>query len=137
MEISEKHINESQINEVLRLVKSGSGNVMNIDKEDVERVLVGKEGVLYQTSQEEDMDNCRFMREFFNELKQKDEVRTCTSMLICIGMLQENPLTIGDMGIINDFLDDIYSEDMEVKWEAKNNPQGERMSLLVVCTKAK
>ena len=77
------------------------------------------------------------MKEFFYELKQKDEVRNCSSMLICIGMLQDDSLTIGDMGIINDFLDDIYSDNMEVKWGAKNNLKGERMSLLVVCAKEK
>lgn len=136
MKITERFINESHIDEVMGLVQSGNGNVMNFDKEDVERVLVGKVGVLYQTFQEEGMDNQTFMKEFFNELKQKDEARTCTSMLICIGMLQDDPLTIDDMGVINDFLDEVYRDELEVKWGVTNT-QGERMSLMVVCAKEK
>lgn len=134
MKITERFINESHVYEVMGLIQSGSDNVMNIDREDVERVLVGKEGALYQTSQEEGMDNQTFMKEFFNELKQRGEAQTCTSMLICIGMLQDNPLTIDDMGVINDFLDEIYKDNLEVKWGVTNT-QGERMSLMVVCAK--
>ena len=51
-----------------------------------------------------------------------------------IGMLQDNPLTIDDMGVINDFLDEIYKDNLEVKWGVTNT-QGERMSLMVVCAK--
>lgn len=136
MKITERSVNESHIDEVMGLVQSGNGNVMNIDKEDVERVLVGKVGVLYQTSQDEGMDNQTFMIEIFNELKQKEETRTCTSMLICIRMLQDDPLTIDDMGVINDFFDEICRDELEVKWGVKDT-QGEKMSLMVVCAKEK
>ena len=135
MIIKEQHVSESQLDEVVRLIENGKC-LINLDKDDVKSVLVGKEGVLYQTNQEEGVEDT-FMKEFFGALKEKEVVQGCTSMLISIGMSPEDPLIMEDIEIIHDFFESIYKENMVSKWGIKNNEAGERMSILTICTKEK
>lgn len=127
-------MNESQIDEIVGLIQNGE-SMINLDRNDVKTILVGKEGVLYQAFQDEGVDNSTFMKDFFNELKKKDEVHTCTSILISLGMSQDNPLMMEDMEIIHDFFESFDDENMEAKWGVRNNEDGMRMTLLTVCTK--
>ncbi len=106
MLLTTKHVNESQLDESAGLIQNEESKI-NLDGNDVKTILIGKEGVLYQAVQDEGVDNSTFMKDFFNELRKKDEVLTCTSMLISIGMSQENPLIMVDMEIINDFFDQL------------------------------
>lgn len=134
MVIKEKHVNESQIDEVVKLIENVK-NLINLDKDDVKSVLVGKEGVLYQANQEEGVENSTFMKEFFGSLKEKEVVQDCTSLLISIGMSPEDPMMMDDIEIIHDFFESIHNESLEAKWGLKNNEEGERMSILTICTK--
>ena len=134
MVIKEKHVNESQIDEVVKLIENVK-NLINLDKDDVKSVLVGKEGVLYQANQEEGVENSTFMKEFFGTLKEKEVVQDSTSLLISIGMSPEEPMMMEDMEIIHDFFESIHNESLEAKWGLKNNEEGERMSILTICTK--
>lgn len=134
MVITTKHVNESQINEIVGLINNGE-SMISLDRNDVKTILVGKEGVLYQAVQDEGVENSAFMKDFFNELKKKDEVRTCTSMLISLGMSQDNPLMMEDLGIIHDFFESFDNDSLEAKWGVRNNEDGTRMTLLTVCTK--
>lgn len=135
MTIKEQHVNESQIDEVARLIEN-TKSMINLDRDDVKSVLVGKEGILYQANQEEGVENSTFMKEFFGALKEKTAVQDCTSLLISIAMSPEDPLMMDDIEIIHDFLESINNESLEVKWGIKNNEEGERMSILTICTKA-
>ena len=47
MKFIEKFVYESHINEVINLIQN-ENSVINLDKADVESVLIGKEGVIYQ-----------------------------------------------------------------------------------------
>lgn len=135
MVITSKHVNELLLDEITGLIQN-EGSMINLDRNDVKTILVGKEGVLYQAVQDEGMDNSTFMNDFFNELKKKEEVRTCNSMLISIGMSQDSPLMMEDMEIIHDFFDSFDNDNLEAKWGVKNNEEGMRMTLLSICTKA-
>ena len=134
MVIKEQHVTESQIDEVVKLIENVK-NLINLDKDDVKSVLVGKEGVLYQANHEEGVENSTFMKEFFGILKEKEVVQDCTSLLISIGMSPEEPMMMEDMEIIHDFFESIHNENLEAKWGIKNNEEGERMSILTICTK--
>ena len=136
MVIKEQHVCESQLDEVVKLIENVKG-LINLDKDDVKSVLVGKEGVLYQANQEEGMENSTFMKNFFGALKENEVVQGCTSMLISIGMSPEDPMMMDDIEIIHDFFESIHNENMESKWGLKNNEAGERMSILTICTKEK
>lgn len=136
MVIKEQHVSESQLDEVVKLIENVKG-LINLDKDDVKSVLVGKEGVLYQANQEEGMENSTFMKDFFGALKENEVVQGCTSMLISIGMSPEDPMMMDDIEIIHDFFESIHNENMESKWGLKNNEAGERMSILTICTKEK
>ncbi|WP_302749747.1 hypothetical protein [uncultured Prevotella sp.] len=135
MTIKEQHVNESQIDEVAGLIENEK-NMINLDRDDVKSVLVGKEGILYQANQDEGVENSTFMKEFFGALKEKKVVQDCTSMLISIAMSPEDPLMMEDIEIIHDFLESINNESLEVKWGIKNNEEGGRMTILTICTKA-
>lgn len=136
MVIKEQHVSESQLDEVVKLIENVKG-LINLDKDDVKSVLVGKEGVLYQANQEEGVENSTFMKDFFGALKENEVVQGCTSMLISIGMSPEDPMMMDDIEIIHDFFESIHNENMESKWGLKNNEAGERMSILTICTKEK
>ena len=109
--------------------------MIGLDRNDVKTILMSKEGILYQAVQDEGVDNSAFMRDFFNELKKKGQVRSCSSMLISLGMSQDNPLTMEDMEIINDFIESFDNDNIEAKWGVKNNEEGMGMTLLTVCAK--
>ena len=136
MVIKEQHVSESQLDEVVKLIENVKG-LINLDKDDVKSVLVGKEGVLYQANQEEGVENSTFIKDFFGALKENEVVQGCTSMLISIGMSPEEPMMMDDIEIIHDFFESIHNENMESKWGLKNNEAGERMSILTICTKEK
>lgn len=136
MVIKEQHVSESQLDEVVKLIENVKG-LINLDKDDVKSVLVGKEGVLYQANKEEGVENSTFMKDFFGALKENEVVQGCTSMLISIGMSPEDPMMMDDIEIIHDFFESIHNENMESKWGLKNNEAGERMSILTICTKEK
>ena len=134
MIIKEQHVSESQLDEVVKLIENVKG-LINLDKDDVKSVLVGKEGVLYQANQEEGMENSTFMKNFFGALKENEVVQGCTSMLISIGMSPEEPLMMEDIEIIHDFFESFDNENLEAKWGLRNNEDCMRMTLLTVCTK--
>ncbi len=134
MVITTKHVNESQIEEIAGLIQNGQ-SMIGLDRNDVKTILMSKEGILYQAVQDEGVDNSAFMRDFFNELKKKGQVRSCSSMLISLGMSQDNPLMMEDMEIIKDFIESFDNDNIEAKWGVKNNEEGMGMTLLTVCAK--
>lgn len=134
MKFIEKEINESHIDEITELVQGEKG-MMSLDMEDVRCILESQECVLYQAEQEEGEENSSFMSNFFSEMKKKEPIQTCTSLLLCVGMSQEEPLMMDDRDVIDDFVYSFENENMEIKWGMKINPEGCRMTLVLVCSK--
>ena len=134
MVITTKHVDESNSEEILRLMQNNEA-VINIDSNDVKSTLVGREGILYQAVQDDGVDNSTFIRNFFDELKKKDEVLNCTSMLISIEMPCDESLLMEDMDIIQNFVDSLNNENLDTEWSVGNNEDGEKMKILTMCTK--
>lgn len=134
MKITEKYVNESHIDEVANLIQIEKSLIV-IDYADVESVLLGKEGVLYQAFQDEGVENSTFLKEFFCELKKKNLEKSCTSLLLSIGMSPDKPLTMEEVDIVNDFFDSLDIDKVDARWGIKNNEEGSRMSILLICTK--
>ena len=133
MKISEKHITEAQLEEIAGLFQYEKA-MIGLDMNDVRYILEGKEGMMYEGLNNEGEDNTTFMRHFFEALAQKEEVMSCSSLLINIGMATENPLMMDDMNVINDFIESLDNEEMEIKWGIKTNAEGMGMTMLVICT---
>lgn len=74
------------------------------------------------------------MKHTFQELSNKPQVKECQYMLMSIGMSAEDPMTMEDMGIINEFIGSLMNDAMETKWSLKMNADGERMSIHILCT---
>ena len=133
MQITEKHVTETQLKELVGLFLNEKA-MIGLDVNDVKYILEGKEGIMFEGLNDEDEDNATFMRHFFEALTQKDEVKSCSSLLINVGMATESPLLMDDMNVINDFIESLDNEDMEIKWGIKTNAEGIGMTILVMCT---
>ncbi len=132
MIMKERRVNESHIDEIVELIQ-GEDILLNLDRHDVENMLMGKEGMLYEACNENGTDNATFLKEFFGELMQKDAVRKCKSLLIGICMCMEVPLMMDDMDIVNDFFASIGNDDMDIKWGMQRRSAEGNMSIMAVC----
>lgn len=130
MKIKETKITEAQLDEVSERVKSDK-EFVNIDEPDVRSVIAGREGVMYEASQE-DMDCSEFMKAFFDELASKQQVKDCCKMFVSIAMDDEDPLTMSDLSYVNDFMY-LFDDNTDAIWGVKSNEPGKGASLLVVC----
>lgn len=130
MKIKETKISEAQMDEVYERVKSDK-EYINIDATDVRSVIAGREGVMYEASQE-DTDRSEFMKAFFEELASKQQVQGCSRMFISIGMDDNDPLSMSDLNYVNDFMS-LFIDDVDVIWGVKSNKPGTGLSLLAVC----
>ena len=133
MKITEKPITEAQLKEMTDLILDEEAKT-GLDIHDLECVLRGKEGVLYEGLNDEGEANALFMRRFFDELIHKEEVRKCSFLLVNIGMAAESPLMMDDMNALHEFFESFDNDDMEMKWGIKTNSEGLGMSMLVICT---
>jgi len=130
--MEQKIITESQLNDVAAVILGQQG-IINLEEDDVRYVLAGKRGVWYSAQQGE-MDYQQFMKHTFQELSNKPQVKECQYMLMNIGMSAEDPMTMEDMGIINEFIGSLMNDALETKWSLKMNADGERMSIHILCT---
>lgn len=132
--MTQKTITEEQLNEVVKVIVRHPG-IINLDADDVRYVLSGKSGILY-SAQQEGSDYQQFMKRIFKELSEKSQVKECQYMVMSIGMSAEEPMTMDDMDIINDFIGSLMNDVMEIKWGLKTNAEGEGMTIQVICTNA-
>lgn len=134
MRITEKHVNESHLEEVYQLIQKGK-SIFGIDMEDVKSVLVGKEGILYEAYKDKGIENGAFMEEFFDTVKKMEMVQNGTGILFNITMPDDDQLMMEDMEIINCFLISFEEKDMMIRWGLRVGEQGSRTSILMICTK--
>ena len=134
MEIMEKHVNESNLDEVYQLIQKGR-KLIGLDMEDVKSILVGKEGILFEAYKDEGVENGVFLKEFFDTLKKRELVQNCTGLLFNIVMPHDDQLVLDDMEKINDFLHSFEEKDMVIHWGMRVDDQGSRTSILTICTK--
>lgn len=132
MKIKETVFTEALLDQITERVVSKEAMIC-IDADDVNRVLVGKSGMMYE-ARHEDGTHSDFMESFFTELAAKSEVKNSKNVLISIKMDEESPLMMEDMNIINEFMD-VFADDTKAIWGlSTNGPSDCGMELLVVCT---
>ena len=96
MNISENHISEAQMEEMVALVDNQQQSI-GLDRFDVESVLKGKVGMAYEAGDEENMGNGPFMREFFGQLAQKEQVKKSSYLLLLLRMDPNRPMMMDEM----------------------------------------
>ena len=133
MKITERPITEAQLEEMADLIFDEKA-MIGLDIHDLECVLKGKEGMLYEGLNDEGEANALFMKHFFDALIQKEEVKKGTFLLIYIGMAKESPLMMDDMDALHEFFESFDNEDMEMRWGIKTNAEGIGMTILIICT---
>ena len=133
MKITEKPITEAQLEEMANLILDEKA-MIGLDIHDLECVLKGKEGMLYEGLNDEGEANALFMKHFFDALTQKEEVKNGSFLLIHIGMATENPLMMDDMNALHEFFESFCNEDTEMRWGIKTNAEAVGMTILVICT---
>ena len=136
MKIIEKLVNESHLDEVYNLIQIGK-TLIGLDIEDVKSILDGKEGILYEASKDEGVENGVFMKEFFDILKKMEMVQNCTGLLFNIVMSHDDQLVMDDMEIFSDFLHFFEEKDIVSHWGMRVDEQRSRISILTICTKDK
>lgn len=130
--ITERKVCEAQLKEVARMILSPK-SVINLDRRDIEGVLVSKCGVLYE-AQQEDEDKETFIKRFFEELCNKPQVMNCHYVLICMGVPEDMELQMDDVDIIHEFMGKLKSDVLETKWGFQIKPKDCGMTLIALCT---
>lgn len=132
MKITERKVCEKQLKEVARMILS-TKSVINLDRKDIESVLVGKCGVLYEAQQEDD-DKDTFIDTFFEELSNKHQVMYCHYILISMGVPENIELPMYNVDIIHEFMDKLKSDIVETKWGFHVKSEGRGITLIALCT---
>lgn len=131
MKITETKVTESQIEQIEdKFVKKDA--FINIDLTDVKEVLFGKEGVLYEGQDEIGVGYETFFQRFFAELITKDQVKQAKHILISIGNIESDPLSMTDMSAINEAMA-LFSEDAEICWGVINVKPEDGLVINVIC----
>lgn len=130
--MTQKQISESQLDEIVKLMVKPNA-IMNLDENDIRYVLEGKSGFLY-VAEQADEDHQTFMAKTFQELSEQSAVKECHYLLMNIGTSTDDPITMDDMDIINDFLAALFNDVMEMKWGMTKNASGQKMTIQVLCT---
>lgn len=134
MRITEKHVNESHLEEVYQLLQRGE-SVIGIDMEDVKNVLIGKECILYEAYKDDGVENGAFLKEFFNTLRNMESVQNCTGLLFNIVMPKDDQLVMDDMEYIRYFLWLFEDKDLIIQWGLRVDDAGIRTKIQTICTK--
>jgi cell division GTPase FtsZ len=134
MRITEKHVNDSHLEEVYQLLQRGE-SVIGIDMEDVKNVLVGKECILYEAYKDDGVENGAFLKEFFNTLRKMESVQNCTGLLFNIVMPKDDQLVMDDMEYVRYFLWLFEDKDLKIQWGLRASEAETRTRVQTICTK--
>lgn len=129
MEIKETTVTESQLKMVTELFVSDNAKI-NLEAEDVRKIVVGRTGVMYEASQEA-LVRSEFMKGFFVELSVKKQVKESTHLLICIDEDQNDKLTMMDIMSLSDFMSSL-GKDVDMLWAVNTNTSGNGITIRVL-----
>lgn len=132
MKLKMKLVNEAQLEEIARLMLNPEA-VINLDRRDLEYVLVGKCGMLYEAHQEDEEQKV-FMKSFFEELGRKPDIRDCHYFILSISVSEKEPLMMEDLDMVHEFLATLKNDELESRWGLKESPKGEGMTMIALCT---
>lgn len=130
MNIKETKITEAQLDMVTEVIVSEDAKI-NLDAEDVRKIVGGRTGVMYEAQQEGE-ERAEFMKEFFDAVASNTQVKGCTHMLISLEEDQNDKLSMMDMMAVNDFLGSL-GEGIELLWGVKPSKSASGMVIRVVC----
>jgi hypothetical protein len=132
MKLKMKLVNEAQLEEIARLMLNPEA-VINLDRRDLEYVLVGKCGMLYEAHQEDEEQKV-FMKSFFEELGSKPDIKDCHYFILSISVSEKEPLMMEDLDMVHEFLATLKNDELESRWGLKESPKGESMTMIALCT---
>lgn len=132
MKITETKITDAQLDIVTEVIVSEDAKI-NLDAEDVRKIVTGRTGVMYE-AQQEGKERAEFMTGVFEALAAKPQVKGCTHMLISLEEDQNDKLSMMDMMAVNDFVGSL-GEGIELLWGVKPSTSAPGMAIRVVCMK--
>lgn len=132
MKIIETQVTEAQWEEISSLVIQ-EGAYIGMDTHDVQNILVGKAGVMYQGKEDASIGYTTFFQNFSKELLTKEQVKNCRYMLISIGNIETDPMDMTDICAINDFFKEL-SPEIEAMWSVFKNKAEDGFTITAICT---
>ncbi|MBQ0057976.1 MAG: hypothetical protein KBT20_10010 [Bacteroidales bacterium] len=134
MKIKETLVTEAQAEEVEKLLIQ-TESFISIDSSDVNRALDGKTGIMYQGQEDLSVGYESFVQNFFKEILAKEQVKNCECILLSIGNIESDPLTMTALDIVNDFLGELPSE-VDAMWNVINTNPAEGLTITAICTRS-
>ena len=125
---TEERVSNKQMDELAERLFPKRG-IINLDRNDLEAVLAGNDGVLLSALQEND-DGRTFLQRFFSRLSEIPEMEQARSIMFYFGNSAENPLKMDDLALIGDFLSQY--PDTDCIWGVKMNDEGVGLSAVAV-----
>lgn len=132
MKIKETKITDAQLDMVTEVIVSEDAKI-NLDAEDVRKIVEGRTGVMYEAQQEGE-ERAQFMTGVFETLAAMPQVKDSTRMLISLEEDQNDKLSMMDMMAVNDFVGS-FGEGIELLWGVKPSKSASGMTIRVVCMK--
>lgn len=107
--------------------------VSNLNKEDIEYVLEGKNGIIIKATQEDGEQTLTFIKDFLHDMSGKPEVVGCQYMLTCLVLVLGDDDILDCMFAVNNFIDSL-PQSMEVKWVCNLSEERKHTEITLVCT---
>ncbi|MCQ2294774.1 MAG: hypothetical protein MJZ67_03880 [Bacteroidales bacterium] len=122
-------VTEALIEDIVGLFVTENASV-SIDREEILSAIAGKNGVMFEATQEEENREV-FFRLLSNELSKKSEVQECRSMLLCFVVPDGDNLGMDEMGFFIDLVGQMLPE-ADVIWGTNMVSMADRMKVILV-----
>ena len=132
MKLTEQKVTEQQMDEVVDIILRIPGYLF-LNANDVREMLTDRTGVLYRASKEPCEDNRTFVTACCSDLLDKEQIQNSQYMLVNIGSVEGEELTMEDMVIIQCFLQQLGFTDL-MRWGFYTKPMNETASIEILCT---
>lgn len=120
---------EALIEDIVGLFVTENASV-SIDREEILSAIAGKNGVMFEATQEDENREV-FFRLLSNELAKKSEVQECRSMLLCFVVPDGDNLGMDEMGFFIDLVGQMLPE-ADVIWGTNMVSMADRMKVILV-----
>lgn len=122
-------VTEALIEDIVGLFVTENA-LVSIDREEILSAIAGKNGVMFEATQEEENREV-FFRLLSNELSKKSEVQECRSMLLCFVVPDGDDLGMDEMGFFIDLVGQMLPE-ADVIWGTNMVSVADRMKVILV-----